>query len=72
MNLLRSEATGGQLTPMLLGTIFREGEMPELQRRQLNGTTFMNNQPVPSSPKFLSDWQICGSGISRALNTVIQ
>jgi hypothetical protein len=33
MNLLRSEASGGQRShPMLLGTIFQEGEMPELQR----------------------------------------
>ena len=46
--------------------------MPELQRRQLNGTTFMNNQPLPSSPKFLSDWRTLGSGMSGALDTVIQ
>ena len=79
MNLLRSETSGGQLssTPMLLGTIFQGGKCLNCNAAFIvgtgaYGTTFTNNQPLPSSPNFLSDWQTLGSGISGALDTVIQ
>ncbi len=79
MNLLRSETAGGQLssTPMLLGTIFQGGKCLNCNAAFIigtgaYGTTFTNNQPLPSSPNFLTNWQTLGSGISGALNTVIQ
>jgi hypothetical protein len=79
MDLLRSETSGGQLssTPMLLGTIFQGGKCLNCNAAFIigtgaYGTTFTNNQPLPSSPNFLTNWQTLGSGISGALNTVIQ
>ena len=79
MNLLRSETSGGQLssTPMLLGTIFQGGKCLNCNAAFIigtgaYGTVLSNNQPLPSSPTFLRDWQTLGSSISGALNTVIQ
>jgi hypothetical protein len=78
MNVMRSETSGGQLgsTPMLLGTTFQGGQCvncsaPFILGTGAYGTNLINNQPVPTSPNFLTNWLILGSG-SGAINTLIQ
>jgi Ricin-type beta-trefoil lectin domain-like/Pectate lyase superfamily protein len=79
MNGMRSEGSGGQLTgtPMLLGTIFQTNQCGNCSTAFVigtgdYGTILSNNQPSPSSPNFLADWQILGSGNPGSIGTVIQ
>jgi Pectate lyase superfamily protein len=79
MNLMRSETSGGQLsgTPKLLGTTFQGDQCvncsyPFIIGTGAYGTNLINNQPPPSTPNFLSNWQTLGSSFSGALDTVIQ
>jgi len=80
MNVMRSETSGGaQLTstPMLLGTIFQTNQCLNCNTAFVigtgdYGTTMVNNLPSPSSPNFLSNWDILGSSIGGAIGTVIQ
>jgi hypothetical protein len=79
MNVMRSEASGGQLTatPMLLGTIFQTNQCGNCSTAFVigtgdSGTILSHNQPSSSSPNFLADWQILGAGSPRSIGTVIQ
>jgi hypothetical protein len=79
MNLMRSEALGGQLTstPMLLGTIFQTNQCLNCSTAFVigtgdYGTVLVNNQPSSSSPNFLEDWKTLGSAIVGSISSLIQ
>ena len=78
-NLMRSEASGGELTstPMLLGTIFQANRCLNCNTAFVigtgdYGTVLVNNQPSSSSPNFLEDWKILGSARPGSISSVVQ
>jgi hypothetical protein len=78
MNLMYSEASGGQLrkVPMVLGTIFQGNSCLNCRTAFVIGTgdygiVLVNNQPPPRPPNFLADWQTLGSANPASIGTII-
>ena len=79
MNVMRSQASGGQLTgiPMLLGTILQANQCFNCNTAFIigtgdYGTVLSGNTPSSGSPNFLSDWQTLGNGAGGSIGTVIR
>lgn len=79
MNVMRSQASAGQLTgiPMLVGTILQADQCLNCSTAFVigtgdYGTVLIGNAPESTSPNFLTDLQILGPNVAASIGTVIK